>query len=420
MSRNEKVVKLGVIGLGCRGMGILNHILLKMVDLGEVEIIGVCDLYEDRVKSAVDKVREKTGKEPVKSTDYNDILNIKGIDAVLVMTAWESHIDIATAAMKKGIKVGMEVGGAYSIDDCFKLVKTYEETGIHCMMLENCCYGRKELMVLNMVKQGVLGDIVHCSGGYMHDLREEISDGDINRHYRQRNYLTRNCENYPTHELGPIAQVLNINRGNRMLYLTSVASCSKGLHQYISEHRGAEHPLCNAYFNQGDIVTTVIKCANGETIVLTLDTTLPRIYSRGFTVRGTKGMYCEDGNYIHMDGENEFDTLTNKLNNADNYYEKYEHPLWEEYKKNPIGGHDGIDWLVYSAFVESVAKDITPPIDTYDTATWMSISCLSEESVACGGKPVNIPDFTNGKWILRTESDDSTDSIYSLHKIVKK
>ncbi len=420
MSRNEKVVKLGVIGLGCRGMGILNHILLKMVDLGEVEIIGVCDLYEDRVKSAVDKVREKTGKEPVKSTDYNDILNIKGIDAVLVMTAWESHIDIATAAMKKGIKVGMEVGGAYSIDDCFKLVKTYEETGIHCMMLENCCYGRKELMVLNMVKQGVLGDIVHCSGGYMHDLREEISDGDINRHYRQRNYLTRNCENYPTHELGPIAQVLNINRGNRMLYLTSVASCSKGLHQYISEHRGAEHPLCNAYFNQGDIVTTVIKCANGETIVLTLDTTLPRIYSRGFTVRGTKGMYCEDGNYIHMDGENEFDTLTNKLNNADNYYEKYEHPLWEEYKKNPIGGHDGIDWLVYSAFVESFAKDITPPIDTYDTATWMSISCLSEESVACGGKPVNIPDFTNGKWILRTESDDSTDSIYSLHKIVKK
>lgn len=420
MSKNEKVVKLAVIGLGKRGLGILKAVLMKMIEMGTIEVLGVCDLYEDRVQDAANFLKEKTGKEPVKSTNYLDILEIKGLDAVLVMTAWESHIDIAVAAMKRGIKVGMEVGGAYTLDDCFKLVETYEQTGIHCMMLENCCYGRKELMVLNMVRQGVLGEIVHCSGGYMHDLRQEISDGDIERHYRQRNYLTRNCENYPTHELGPIAQVLNINRGNRMLYLTSVASCSKGLHQYIAEHRGAEHPLYNAHFNQGDIVTTIIKCANGETIVLTLDTTLPRIYSRGFTVRGTKGMYCEDGHYVHMDGENEFDTLANKLNNADKYYEKYEHPLWVEYKKNPIGGHDGIDWLVYSAFIDSVAKNITPPIDTYDTATWMSISCLSEESIACGGKPVNIPDFTRGKWILRTENDDTCDSIYSLSKIVTK
>lgn len=420
MSRNEKVVKLVIIGLGKRGLGILKTVLIKMIEMGTIEVLGVCDAYEDRVQDAAGFLKEKTGKEPVKSTNYRDILDIKGLDAVLVMTAWESHVDIAIEAMKRGIRPGIEVGGAYSLQECFNLVEAYEQTGIHCMMLENCCYGRKELMVLNMVKQGVFGEIVHCSGGYMHDLRHEISDGDIERHYRQRNYLTRNCENYPTHELGPIAQVLNINRGNRMLYLTSVASCSKGLHQYIAEHRGPAHPLYNAHFNQGDIVTTVIKCANGETIVLTLDTTLPRIYSRGFTVRGTKGMYCEDGHYIHMDGENEFDTLANKLNNADKYYEKYEHPLWVEYKKNPIGGHDGIDWLVYSAFVDSVAKGITPPIDTYDTATWMSISCLSEESIACGGKPVNIPDFTRGKWILRTENDDTCDSIYSLSKIVTK
>jgi predicted dehydrogenase len=182
MSRNEKVVKLGVIGLGQQRNGYFEPYSSEDGRPWRSRNIGVCDLYEDRVKSAVDKVREKTGKEPVKSTDYNDILKYKrhrrssGYDCVGI------SIDIATAAMKKGIKVGMEVGGAYSIDDCFKLVKTYEETGIHCMMLENCCYGRKELMVLNMVKQGVLGDIVHCSGGYMHDLREEISDGDINRH----------------------------------------------------------------------------------------------------------------------------------------------------------------------------------------------------------------------------------------------
>lgn len=416
----KDIVKLGVIGLGCRGYGILEGILLKMCEIGSIQILGVCDLYEDRANKACETVKNKTGITPVCSTDYKDILAVNEIDAVLVMTAWEAHIEIATAAMKAGKRVGLEVGGAYSIDDCFKLVKTYEETGIHCMMLENCCYGRKELMVLNMVKQGVFGDIVHCSGGYKHDLRDEIANGDINRHYRQRNYLNRSCDNYPTHELGPIAQVLNINRGNRMLYLTSVASCSKGLHEYIVEKRGADHPLAKAKVTQGDIVTTIIKCAGGETIVLTLDTTLPRSYSRGFTVRGTKGMYCEDGNYIHMDGESEWDTVSKKADSADKYFEEYEHTLWKEYKKNPVEGHDGIDWLVYNAFVESVANETVPPIDTYDTASWMSISVLSEQSIAGGGKPMDIPDFTNGKWIFRTENDDSVDSIYCLSKIVGK
>lgn len=417
---NEKKVNLGVIGLGNRGMGILKGILLKMYEVGSIDILGVCDLYEDRANEACESVKNKTGKVPVCTTNYHEILAIKEIDAVLVLTAWESHIEIVTATMKAGKKVGVEVGGAYSIDDCFKLVKTYEETGIHCMMLENCCYGRKELMVLNMVKQGVFGDIVHCSGGYMHDLRDEIANGDVNRHYRQRNYLNRNCENYPTHELGPIAQVLNINRGNKMMKLTSMASCSKGLHEYIVKNRGADHPLAKAEIAQGDIVTTIIKCAGGQTIVLTLDTTLPRAYSRGFTVRGTKGMFCEDGNYIHMDGESEWDSVAVKANSADKYFEKYEHPLWEEYRKNPVEGHDGIDWLVYNAFVESVANNIVPPIDTYDTASWMCISVLSEESISCGGKSINIPDFTNGKWILRTEQEDASDSIYCLSKIVKK
>ncbi|PKM61790.1 MAG: glycosyl hydrolase [Firmicutes bacterium HGW-Firmicutes-21] len=416
----KKRVKLGVIGLGSRGFGILKGVLMLLCEQGSIEILGVCDLYEDRAKNAFECVKEKTGKAPICTTDYREVLAIKELDAVLVMTAWESHIEISTAAMKAGKQVGVEVGSAYSIDDCFRLVRTHEETGKHCMMLENCCYGRRELMVLNMVKLGVFGEIVHCSGGYLHDLRSEIANGDINRHYRQRNYLLRNCENYPTHELGPIAQVLNINRGNRMLYLTSVASCARGLHEYIVENRGADHPLAKVDVAQGDIVTTIIKCAGGQTIVLTLDTTLPRAYSRGFTVRGTKGMYCEDGNYIHMEGESEWTPVAGKVNSADKYAEEYEHPMWREYKKNPVSGHDGIDWLVYNAFIESVAEKTTPPIDTYDTASWMCISTLTEESIACGGKPVSIPDFTNGKWILRTEQEETSDSMYCLSKIVKK
>ena len=317
--------------------------------------------------------------------------------------------------MRAGKKVGTEVGGAYNIEDCFRLVRAYEETGIHCMMLENCCYGRKELMALNMVRKGLFGSVVHCSGGYMHDLRDEIVNGDINRHYRQRNYLSRNCENYPTHELGPIMPVLNINRGNRFVKLNSIASCSKGLHEFALEHR-PDDPIAKANFAQGDIVTTILTCADGRTATLVLDTTLPRIYSRGFTVRGTKGMYCEDGNYVHLDGESEFATVADKLNNLENYAEEYEHPIWKEYKANPIGGHDGIDWLVYSAFIESVREDITPPIDTYDTATLMCISCLSEQSIAAGGAPVAVPDFTSGKWIERLEKPEEDKSSYSLYK----
>ena len=147
---------------------------------------------------------------------------------------------------------------------------------------------------------------------------------------------------------------------------------------------------------------------------LTLDTTLPRIYSRGFTVRGTKGMYTQDGDYIHMDGENEFATMNEKIGNAESYAEKYEHPIWREYRANPIGGHDGIDWLVYNAFIESVREGFTPPIDTYDTATLMCISALTEESIAAGGAAVGIPDFTHGKWIERLETPEKPLGSYSL------
>ncbi len=412
----NKMVKIGVIGLGNRGFGLLKAVFLPMWEHGIIEVTAVCDYYSDRAEEGAKAVEEKTGKRPFCTTNWKEIIECPDVEAVLVLTAWESHVEMAIASMKAGKRVGVEVGGAYNIEDCFRLIRAYEETGIHCMMMENCCYGRRELMALNMAKEGLFGTVVHCSGGYMHDLREEIVNGDVNRHYRQRNYLLRNCENYPTHELGPIMPILDINHGNRFVTLNSVSSCAKGLHEFALEHRGADDPVSKMDFAQGDIVTTILKCADGRTAVLTLDTTLPRIYSRGFTVRGTKGMYCADGDYIHKDGESEFDLLSDKMNNAENYAEQYEHPLWKEYRKNPIGGHDGIDWLVYNAFAESVRENIAPPIDTYDTATLMCISCLSEQSVAMGGAPVAIPDFTNGKWIERTEKKETSESIYKLFR----
>ncbi len=153
------------------------------------------------------------------------------------MSSWTTHILIAVDAMKAGKRAAMEVGGAASVEECWQMVRASEETGLPCMMLENCCYGLEEMTLLNMVKKGLFGELVHCQGGYQHDLRDEIGNGDVNRHYRQQNFLHRNGELYPTHELGPIAKYLDLNRGNRMLSLVSMASKAAGLHAWLAEHR---------------------------------------------------------------------------------------------------------------------------------------------------------------------------------------
>lgn len=409
----ENKIKIAVAGLGGRGQGLIpGAILPACADYG-IEIAAVYDPYEDRKEMGVQLVLEATGKAPIAVKDYQEILDNPEIKGVIISSAWESHVPLAVAAMKAGKYAAFEVGGAYTLEDCWKLVDTYEETGVPCMMLENCCYGENELTVLNMVRQGLFGEIVHCSGGYHHDLRGEISCGEENRHYRLRNYLNRNCENYPTHELGPIAKLLDINNGNRMVSLTSTSSCAKGLHEYIVKTKGAEHPLAAAEFAQGDIVTTVIKCAKGQTITLVLDTTLPRIYSRAFTVRGTKGAFFEDMNMIFLDGVHEEHWSAEPFwNNANEYKKSHAHPLWQDY--TAIGGHGGMDYLVMSAFFEAMTTGQRPPIDVYDAAAYMCITALSEESIQKGSAPVAIPDFTRGEWYMRK---DIVDSKYNLDRV---
>jgi len=391
-------VGLAVIGLGARGQSVLDGLLLKM---DNAVVNAVCDIYQDRMERGAASVEKAYGVRPFASLDYREIIDRGDIDAVLITSSWESHFPIAIYAMERGIAVGMEVGGAYSVEECYKLVHTYEHTKTPFMLLENCCYGEIEMLVMNMVNQGMLGEIVHCEGGYRHDLRDEIVFGKEKRHYRLRNYLNRNCENYPTHELGPIARILEINKGNRFLSLVSVASKSVGLNEFAKNTPGADASLATASFAQGDVVTTVIKCARGETITLHLDTCLPRAYSRGLCVQGTKGMYSEDTRSFFIDGQskNHFEI---EYNNQSKYLESYSHPTWVEYRKNGIrGGHGGMDGLVYDAFVECVRNGTPSPIDVYDAVSWMVVSALSEESIAKGGAPVFFPDFTNGAWCER-------------------
>ncbi len=404
-----KRIRIGVIGLGKRGISILKDVILGFQD---VDVVAVCDLYQDRVDDAAKLVKEKRGVEPViQTTDYREVLNKEALDAVYVATAWETHIVISIAAMRAKIPVAMEVGGACDLRECNDLVAAYEETGTPIMLMENCCFGEDELLATAMARDGVFGEIVHCHGAYAHDLREEIATGNVKRHYRLRHYSLRNCENYPTHELGPIAKLLNINRGNRMLSLTSVASKAAGIKAYLEKNNySMDESLRGVAFAQGDIVNTTIKCAGGETITLTLDTTLPRFYSREFTVRGTDGLYEAGPGMVFLDGMEEgfnpLEIYKKYIGNQEQYKADYLPDVWLNITDEERElGHGGMDYFEFKAFFECLRENKPMPIDVYDAAAWMCITYLSEASCAMGGQPMAIPDFTNGAWTNRKPED---------------
>ena len=401
-----RTIRAGVIGLGNRS----HEQIRTLSSMKDVEIAVVCDVYEDRVENAQDNIEKEFGVRPDGTVDYREVNAREDIEAVFIFTSWQTHVQIAVDAMKHGKVPAMEVGGATSLEECWLLVRTSEETGIPVMLLENCCYNREEMALLNMVKQGVFGEMVHCRGGYEHDLREEIGNGDVNRHYRQDNFMHRNGELYPTHELGPIAKYLNIGHGNRMMSLVSMASKAVGAQAWMKEQR-AGSPMENAKFTQGDVVTTMIKCANGETIVLTHDCTLPRPYSRGGQVQGTKGLWMEDNRSIYLEGRSPAHTFESDKA----CMEEYQHPLWKEYEEYGLrGGHGGMDYLVLRAFVESLQKGVAFPIDVYDAAAWMAVTCLSEQSIALGSMPVMVPDFTSGRWM---QPDNRPKDMFSLDAV---
>ena len=404
-----KKIRMGVIGLGKRGTSILRDVILGFDD---VDVVALCDSYADRVEDANKILREKRGCDAkLQSTNYRDVLIKDELDAVYVATAWETHIVIAIEAMRAGIPVAMEVGGACDLRECNELVSAYEQTGTPIMMMENCCFGEDELLATSMVRGGVFGEIVHCHGAYAHDLRNEITTGNEKRHYRLRHYSNRNCENYPTHELGPIAKILNINRGNRLVSLTSVASKAAGIKAYLEKNNySMDESLRGVEFAQGDIVSTTIKCAGGQTITLSLDTTLPRFYSREFTVRGTEGFYEAGTGTVFLDGMEEgFDTVEmykKYLNNKLEYKKDYAPDIWLNITDEERElGHGGMDYFEFQAFFDCLKNNKPMPIDVYDAATWMCITCLSEASCAMGGQPMAIPDFTNGAWVGRKPQD---------------
>ncbi|MFZ1527827.1 MAG: Gfo/Idh/MocA family oxidoreductase [Ferruginibacter sp.] len=414
-------VRVGMIAVGLRGQLHLEE-MLKRTD---VDVIAMADPDEKMMAIARQLVSKYGKPAPAEYTkgnyDYRNLLKRDDIDAVFVSSPWEWHLPHGVDAMKAGKIVGMEVCGAMKLQDCWDFVNVSEKTGMAIMPLENVCYRRDIMAVHNMVKKGMFGEILHLQGGYQHDLRGVLFNDGITPYnsgaefgqkgyseakWRTQHYINRNGENYPTHGLGPVATMIDINKGNRLTGLSSVATKARGLNRYIKDHPkgGLNHPNANIKFKQGDIVNTQLQTANGETILLTLDTCSPRPYNLGFRVQGTSGIWQDnyagafESGLIHLDGISK----KHKWEVPEKLMQENDHPLWKRFEKDAENsGHGGMDFFVDNAFIECIKRKIPFPLDVYDLATWYSITPLSEQSIAEGGALKKIPDFTKGKWKTR-------------------
>ncbi len=413
--RPESRLRVGIIGTGLRGQNHLS-VLLKRAD---AVVTAIADIDAGMIEAALQLCREAGATAPTVyrdgPRDYRNLLAKEDLDAILIATPWRWHTEMAVASMEAGRYTGVEVSGAHSLEECWELVRAHERTGSHLFFLENVCYRRDVMAVLNMIRQGLFGELIHLEGGYQHDLRAvKFNDGKqpygggvefgenaySEARWRTAHSVHRNGDLYPTHGVGPIANYVNINRGNRFLGLSSVASKARGLHDYVVSHPsgGPEHPSAKVGFRLGDKVTTMLTTANGETVVLHHDTNLPRPYSLGFRVQGTKGLWMDVNKSIHLEGR----TAAHQWESAGAWLERYDHPDWQRDGQLATGaGHGGMDWFLLADFVKNAAARVPAPLDAYDAATWMAITPLSERSVAEGGSLQAFPDFTRGRWMER-------------------
>ncbi len=407
-------VKIGIIGVGQRGLGHLDLVLRRE----DVELVAICDV-EDKTLTAARQMITKSGKtmpEVYTGDNYawKKMVEKKQLDGVIIATPWEWHKPMIIGALEAGIKyVGTEVILGITLEDHWDVVKAAEKYNANVMMLENVCYRRDVMAVLNMVRQGLFGELIHLQGGYQHDLRgvkfnngvgpydrgaEFGEKGYSEAHWRTDHSVHRNGDLYPTHGVGPIAHYININRGNRFLSLCSFSSKARGLHNYIVKVGGENHPNAKVNFKLGDVVTTSINCANGETILLQHDTDLPRPYSLGFRVQGTEGIWMDVNKGIHVEGQSK----PHQWDEAQAWLDKYDHPLWARWSKETAGaGHGGMDFFVIHSFIESIKRKTATPMDVYDAAVWSAITPLSERSIELGNETVEFPDFTGGQWMYR-------------------
>ncbi|MTI87798.1 MAG: Gfo/Idh/MocA family oxidoreductase [Balneolaceae bacterium] len=401
--KDDRKVALGFLGVGSRGTSHLRGILNR----DDVEVKAILDPDKKNLDRAL-KLVEQSGQERpegyFRKEDYIKLCERDDLDGVIISSPWEYHTRQAVGAMERGKYVGLEVPAALTVEDCWELVHTSERTGVPCMMLENVCYRRDVMAILHMVREGLFGEMIHARCGYQHQMTPYIFNDKLEfgpgtgsvSSWRTKHYLKRNGDHYPTHGIGPVAHWLDINRGNRFVKLTSNSTKAKGLENHIEYYGGKDHPNEEVDWKTGDIVTTTITTANGETIIVTFDTSLPRPYSLGFRAQGTNGIWEMERDAVHIRGRSE----PHRWEEFDKYQKEFDSELWKRHEREAEGsGHGGMDFFVRNAFVESIKRKVPTPQDVYDAAAWSVIAPLSEQSIAEGGAPVQFPDFTSGKWI---------------------
>ncbi|HOV74367.1 MAG TPA: Gfo/Idh/MocA family oxidoreductase [Candidatus Hydrogenedentes bacterium] len=392
-----RVLRVGVVGVGGRGTGLLGILLGRK----DVAVPAVCDINETHLNRALGMV-EKAGQPKPEGYGsgeeaYKHLMERSDLDAVIIATPWNWHTPMAVHGMKCGKYVGVEVPAAMSFEECWALVNTHEETKVPCMMLENWSFRRDNLAVLRMIREGILGEIVHCHCAHSHDCIDHwFFDPQGNIRWGGEFLVRYNRDQYPTHSMGPVLSWMNINCGDAFATATSTATDSRAINAYFTRKFGADHPNAKRKYRQGDIVTTVVRTHLGKSIVINYDMQLPRPYDNRWMIQGTLGLYDEDKASVYIVDRS---PKYHEWEPFAPYQEQYEHPWWKAMLGDSAArSHGGTDDLELAQFLDAVRNRTQTPIDVYDSVTMCSIIALSERSIALGSAPVECPDFTRGKW----------------------
>jgi hypothetical protein len=397
----KQTARIGVVGTGNRGRSLMN-ILLRMED---VDIPALCDIQKPHLDMATDMVIKAGRPKPesyIKDEyTFKKLMERDDLDAVIIATYWEWHAPMAVYAMTCGKYAGTEVPAAYTLEECWDLVNTYEETQVPCMMLENWSFRRDNLAVLNMIRQDFLGDIVHCHCAHSHDCIDHWffhPETGMDR-WAAKYLLNHNRDQYPTHQLGPVISWMDIGCGDYFDQITSTATASFGINDYFIRRFGPDHPNAKRTYAQGDIVSSTVRTKKGRSIVINYDMQLPRPYDNRWMIQGTRGIYNEQRNAVYLTGVS---PEYHEWESFDPYLEKYDSAWWRAIRSSAGEfGHGGTDYLELRLFVAAVRHETQTPLDVYDAVIKSANGPLSEESIAKGSQPIKVPDFTRGKWKTR-------------------
>jgi len=396
----DRLIRVGVIGLGNRG----THLTRILCQLPNVQVTAVCDIKKDHVARAQKQAEPLQQLKPQGYSDgpeaYKTLCDREDLDAVIVATPWELHTPMSVFAMKAGKYAASEVPCAITMKQCWELVETYEQTGVPFMMLENWSFRRDNLAVLNMIRKGLMGKMVHCHCAHSHDCIDHwFFDPDGRDRWPAKYLIERNCDQYPTHSVGPVLSWMDINCGDAFASITSTATASRGINAYFARKFGPDHPSAKRKYAQGDIVTSVIKTHQGKTIVVNYDMQLPRPYDNRWMIQGTLGVYREAGPVIYVTGQS---PEYHQWEPFGPYQTKFDHSWWKALDANTEKfGHGGTDLLEIQQFIKAVREKKQTPIDVYDSVTMSAITPLSEMSIARNSQPVECPDFTRNRWKTR-------------------